>query len=138
MPVSQNYIEYALDQLSLARPVTAKRMFGGVGLYLNGVFFGLIADDTLYFKVDGSNKEGYEDAGMPPFKPFGEGSYSMSFYQVPSEVIEDPDNLKEWAEEAIAAAANSKKPTINKTAPKKKESQKKAAPAKGVKPAKKA
>jgi TfoX/Sxy family transcriptional regulator of competence genes len=62
-----------LEQLQGAGPVTAKKMFGGVGLYIDMVFFGLIADDVLYLKVDDSNRADYEAEGMKPFKPFGKG-----------------------------------------------------------------
>ncbi|MFQ5901401.1 MAG: TfoX/Sxy family protein [Thermodesulfobacteriota bacterium] len=65
MPISEEYLEYVLDQL---RPVDFRKMFGGVGLYLDGVFFALIANDILYFKVDESNRQDYEAEGMGPFK----------------------------------------------------------------------
>lgn len=51
MPVSQEYLDYVLDLLSIVGPVTARRMFGGAGLYLKGLFFALVADDALYFTV---------------------------------------------------------------------------------------
>jgi DNA transformation protein len=102
MPVSREYLEYIIDQLKAFGPVNARRMFGGAGIYHDGVFFGLVADDTLYFKVDDRSRQDYTDAGMGPFKPFG--TYAMSYYEVPADVLEDSDNLKEWATKAVAAA----------------------------------
>jgi DNA transformation protein len=102
MPVSQNYIQYVLDLLKALGPVTAKRMFGGAGLYLHELFFALIADDVLYFKVDEANKADYLNAGMGPFKPFG--TYAMGYYEVPADVLEDEEQLKEWAQKAATAA----------------------------------
>lgn len=101
MPVSLEYLDYIIDQLKAFGPVTAKRMFGGAGLYHQGLFFGLIADDALYFKVDDANRKDYTDAGMGPFKPFG--SYAMGYYEVPVDVLEDPDELALWARKAFEA-----------------------------------
>ncbi len=104
MSFSEEYLDYVLDQLKWVGPITAKKMFGGVGLYLNGVFFALIAEDVLYFKVDDSNRPDYEAAGMGPFKPFGEKSYTMQYYEVPVDVLEDMEMLRIWANKALAVA----------------------------------
>ena len=104
MPVNDDYLDYVLDQISCAGPVVPKKMFGGVGLYLEGVFFALIADDVLYFKVDESNRHDYEAEGMGPFKPFGKKSYSMQYYEVPIDVLEDREKVREWADKALTVA----------------------------------
>lgn len=103
MPVTGNYLDYILDLLQETGPVEARRMFGGAGLYMNGLFFALIADDLLYFKVDESNLEDYKLAGMEPFRPFG--TYSMSYYQVPPGVMEDAAELRAWVQKSLRAAA---------------------------------
>jgi DNA transformation protein len=102
MPVSRNYIQYAIDLLKVFGPVTTKKMFGGAGIYFDGLFFALLADDVLYFKVDEANKADYLNAGTGPSKPFG--SYEMSYYEVPADVLEDEEQLKEWAHKAFSAA----------------------------------
>jgi DNA transformation protein and related proteins len=102
MAVSKEYLEYVQDLLAVVGPVQAKRMFGGAGLYHPGVFFGLVADDSLYFKVDDLNRADYEAAGSGPFRPFG--TYAMSYYEVPADVLEDPDELAVWALKAIEVA----------------------------------
>lgn len=117
MAVSSNYLDYVLDQLSCVGPVTSKRMFGGAGIYLDGLFFALVDDDVLYFKVDESNRAGYEAAGMKPFKPFGEESYSMGYFEVPIDVLEDRDQLQQWANKSLEVA-RSKRP-VNKSKKKK-------------------
>jgi DNA transformation protein len=83
-------------------------MFGGAGLYLDGVFFGLVAEDAFYLKVDESNKADYIAAGTGQFKPFGRDSYEMSYYEVPGDVLEEPDLLKEWAMMALSVAKRKK------------------------------
>ncbi len=102
MPVSDSYREYVLEQLAEAGFVTAKKMFGGVGLYLNGLFFALIADDRLYFKVDDTTRSDYEAVGMGPFQPYDDKPYTMQYYEVPVEILEDRIELCIWAKKALA------------------------------------
>src|SRR5947209_6065504 len=105
MAVTPSYRNYVLEQLSRAvAPVRARAMFGGVGLYAGDVFFALISDDVLYLRVDDVTREEYETLGMPPFRPFDEHGPVMSYYQLPEEVLEDTEALREWANRAIAAA----------------------------------
>lgn len=105
MAVSDGYLDFVLDSLGSVGGVSARRMFGGAGLYLGDLFFGLIADDVLYFKVDDGNRGKYERAGMPPFRPYG--TYAMSYRQVPAEVLDDASELRAWAVEALDAARRS-------------------------------
>ena len=79
-------------------------MFGGVGIYAGELFFALLADDTLYFKVDDSNRADFEAQGMGPFQPYGAEGEVMQYYQVPADLLEDPEALRPWAEKAIAVA----------------------------------
>src|SRR5918996_5350328 len=97
MAVSPSFKAYVLEQLQVLGPVTAKPMFGGIGLYASGVFFGLIDDDSLYLKVDESTRAEFERAGCRPFQPYGENSYSMKYYEVPADVLESRPMLTEWA-----------------------------------------
>src|SRR5437870_3046504 len=95
MPVSESYRGFVLEQLGRVAQVTAKPMFGGVGLYSEGLFFALIAEDRLYFKVDDTTRSEFERHGMEPFRPFGEDG-AMGYYEVPAAVVEDPANLGPW------------------------------------------
>ena len=92
-----------IEQLEQIFPITAKNMFGGVGLYAEGYFFALIADDQLYFKVDDSNRSDFEAAEMGPFRPYGDGR-AMQYYEVPIAVLEDVDALQDWVAKAIGVA----------------------------------
>lgn len=103
MAVSPGYLTFVLEQLGRVFPVTDRRMFGGVGLYAEGVFFALIADDRLYFKVDDTNRPAFEAAGMGPFRPYGDDR-AMAYFEVPVTVLEDVDVLREWAGAAVAVA----------------------------------
>ena len=105
MAVSDDYRDFVLEQLATAGRVTPRAMFGGVGLYLDGLFFALIDDDTLYFKTDDSNRARFEQAGSRPFCPFPDRpDQPMGYWQVPAEVLEDPDQLAAWTREALAVA----------------------------------
>ncbi len=105
MAVSDDYRDFVLEQLATAGRVTPRAMFGAVGLYLDGLFFALIDDDTLYFKTDDSNRARFEQAGSKPFCPYPDRpDQPMAYWQVPAEVLEDPDQLAAWAREALAVA----------------------------------
>lgn len=108
MAVSPGYRSFVLEQLERISLITSKSMFGGVGLYAEGFFFALIGNDRLYFKVDDSNRLQFENAGMEPFRPYGDDR-AMNYYEVPIEVLEDVDVLQHWAGKAIDVARTVKK-----------------------------
>ena len=76
MAVSDSFRDFALEheQLARVRPVTSRKMFGGVGVYAEGAFFALLDNDTLFFKVDDTTRPAFEACGMKPFQPFGDGT----------------------------------------------------------------
>jgi DNA transformation protein and related proteins len=102
--VSDGFRSFVLDQLEPLGPIVAKSMFGGVGLYCDGVFFGLIALDVLYLKVDETTRHDYEAAGSRPFRPFPDRSGTMQYYNVPVDVLESQIELVEWARKAVNVA----------------------------------
>ena len=105
VPVSNGFLAYVLEQLRLLEPVTPRRMFGGVGLYADGLFFALIHNDTLYFKVDDSNRAAYQQRGSTPFAPYANRPrVSMNYFDVPVEVLDDPEDLHRWAKQSVAVA----------------------------------
>jgi DNA transformation protein len=118
MAVSVSFRTYLLEQLGQVRPVTTRPMFGGLTFFAEGRAFALVAEDTLYFKVDDSNRPDFEAAGMGPFLPFGDPAKPMQYYQLPEEVLEDPDLLRVWMAKAIAVASKAKaKPKAKPKAP---------------------
>jgi len=104
MPVSDEYLTYVIDQLDCLGPVQSRRMFGGAGLYFEGLFFAIVADDVIYFKVDDSNRPDYEAEGMEPFRPFPDKSTVMGYYQIPIDVLESKEALRDWAEKSLRVA----------------------------------
>jgi len=111
MPVTPSFTAFVIDQLGRAIPrLRARGMFGGVGIYADDLFFALIDDDTLYLKVDDSNRPDFEARGLRPFQPFGETGEVMQYYEVPSDLLEDPEALRPWAEKSIAVAGRKRRP----------------------------
>jgi DNA transformation protein len=108
MRVTEGFREFVLGQLAGVRGVHARAMFGGVGLYAEDVFFGILAADTLYFKANERSRARYEAAGMAAFRPYADKPVSMSYYQVPAAVLEDAERLAVWAQGAISAARASR------------------------------
>lgn len=119
---STSYLTFVIDQLSGLGGVTSARMFGGTGLYRDGAIFGLIAEDILYFKVDDSSRDAYEQREMPALRPVASKPQlvSKNYYQVPAEVIDDPDTLYEWAQWALSASRAKKKRATSAARAKKK------------------
>jgi len=111
MRVSSGVREFVLDQLAGLPGIRDRAMFGGVGLYADDLFFGILASDILYFKVDDSNRHDYDLAGDRPFKPYADRAMTMSYYMVPIEIMEDAAALVQWAKRAVAVATASKPST---------------------------
>ena len=109
MAVQAQYLAYVLEQLADLGSVSSRRMFGGVGLYSGELFFGLIDDDTLYFKTNETNAAGYISRKMPRFMPPANRPMGpMGYHQVPADIIEDAEALVSWARKAVAVALSSR------------------------------
>lgn len=104
MAFTPDYRASVENLLSAVVPITSRAMFGGVGIYGEGLFFALIAEDRLYFKVDDSNRDDFECAGMSPFFPF-DSPTPMHYWELPPGVLEKPQELKVWVDKALTVAA---------------------------------
>jgi DNA transformation protein and related proteins len=96
---NNSFKDFVLEQLADLSGVTCKSMFGGFGLYCEGRFFGVIADEQVFFKTDKTTRQKYEELGMKPFAPTPE-QVLKNYYEVPAEVLESPEEFKTWALEA--------------------------------------
>jgi DNA transformation protein len=98
---------FVLDQLSALSELRARAMFGGHGLYSGDRFFGILDEGRVFFKVDDITRAAYESRGMPPFTYEMKGRVmTMSYYEVPPDVLEDRNEAFVWANQAIQVAAN--------------------------------
>jgi DNA transformation protein len=101
--VRDEFVRHVLGRLAPVGPVEAKPMFGGWGLYLGETFFAIVHDDALYLRAEGADAEPYRAAGMSPFLPVA-GKKPMAYWEVPLEVLEEPEELAAWSERALRAA----------------------------------
>ena len=104
LKVTDAFKTFVLEQLADLDDLTSRGMFGGVGLYAKGFFFGIIARDRLYLKVDDVNRPDYEEMGSRPFNPYPGRSGTMQYFEVPVSVLESALDLAAWARKSIAAA----------------------------------
>ena len=110
MTVTGGFRSLVLEQLGRVVPdVRGRSMFGGVGIYSGGLFFALIDDDTLYFKVDDSTRPDFESRNMTPFRPYGPDGEVMQYYCVPPELLDDVDLLGKWAQKAVEVARRARR-----------------------------
>ncbi|MBC8049434.1 MAG: TfoX/Sxy family protein [Chitinophagales bacterium] len=110
MAVSLEYREFIKEQLERLGVISIRPMFGGAGVYCDGVMFALIAYETLYFKADKQTISGFEAEGMEPFTYEGKAKpVKMSYWRAPERLFDDTDEMKNWAEAALSAAHRSKK-----------------------------
>lgn len=113
MPSTKAFRDRMVGRLLPVGPVEARPMFGGFGLYLDGLMFALIAHDRLYFKADDGNRQDFIAAGSAPFSYQGRNRpIELSYYEIPAAVLDDPAVLPRWVAGAQDAArrAQAKKP----------------------------
>jgi len=109
--VSADFLAYVLEQLAQLGELTSRRMFGGAGLYSDGLFFGLIMDEVLYLRVDDANRADYSSRGMAQFRPYVDRPHlSMNYYEIPADVLEDAAELVSWARRSVTVAKNASQP----------------------------
>ncbi|MCD6025370.1 MAG: Regulator of competence-specific s [Fibrobacteria bacterium] len=101
----------SLQRLARVLPVEWRSMFGGIGIYSEGIFFALISSEgPLYFRVDDANRPDFEKAASEPFRPYSRvksrdrAPITMPYWRVPEKVLEKPATLRKWAEKALEAA----------------------------------
>jgi len=103
--VSQQFHDFILDLLAPLDPA-ARRMFSGVGLFHGGVMFGLLVREAFYLRVDDDTRERFQRAGSTAFS-YMRGGRRVSiaaYYAVPEGLLDQPDELLQWARHAIGSA----------------------------------
>ncbi len=107
------FLEYVLETMSLWAAVSSRKMFGGYGLYRDGLMFALMVEDELFFKTDADNVAQFERAGSRPFSYQSKTrTVQLSYWSAPNESLESPAEMRDWCQLAYAAAlrANAVKP----------------------------
>ncbi len=115
--------EYIRELFQNFRPVVVRRMFGGAGIFCDGLMFGLIFDGAIYLKIDDETIPDFEREGSKPFvytrakSPGRVGKASLNYWRLPERLYDDPDELAVWAGRAFAIVQRKK--AGGKTRPKK-------------------
>lgn len=105
MKPDEGFIEFLRELLEPLGRIGARRMFGGHGVYCDELFIAIVIDGRLYLKVDDQTREAFTKAGSTPFSYEGKGkSIEMSYWSVPEEALDSPEQMRPWATLAIAAA----------------------------------
>jgi DNA transformation protein and related proteins len=106
MVASDSFAEFLREQLAPLGSVTMRRMFGKTGVFCDGLMFGMVTNDTLYFRVDDHNRAVFKEAeSVPPLSYEKQGStIDLSFWRAPERLLDEPDELVTWARAALAAA----------------------------------
>ena len=105
MTEQQEFATHIVDLLDPFGPCEARRMFGGFGIFHQGLMFALIADANLYLKADAQTRELFEDEGCEAFSYYKKDKeYRLSYYLAPDEFFEDDVATLRWARLAFDAA----------------------------------
>lgn len=105
MTASDGFIEHLQDALQALGPVSVRRMFGGAGVFADGVMFALVSDDMLFFKADEKTRTAHEAEGLGPFVYRAKGkTVALGYWRAPERLLDDPDEMVEWARRALAVA----------------------------------
>ena len=106
--------DFIRDLFAPFGPVTVRRMFGGAGIFADGLMFGLIVRDVIYLKADEVSIAAFEHEGSAPFTYTRGGNsgrpttHSLPYWRLPERLYDDPDELAVWAERAFAVAQRKK------------------------------
>ncbi len=112
MPIKSTFADYVVnDLLADVEGVRARAMFGGHGIYKDDTMFALIVDEELYYKVDDSNRRDFEAHGSEPFTYESKGRklVTLSYWKLPSEIMDDRKFLIEWTHKAVKVALEAAK-----------------------------
>ena len=101
---SDPHVGPVLDDLAPLGEVSARRMFGAWGIYIDGAMMAILARGRLWFKVGEGRQGAYEAAGSEPFRPWQDRRTALSYWAVPVEVLEDRARLLAWGRDARQAA----------------------------------
>jgi DNA transformation protein and related proteins len=106
--------EFIRELFAAFGPVSVRRMFGGAGVWSEGLMFALVFDGAIFLKVDDTSIPDFEREGSRPFvytrakSPGRVGRASLSYWRLPERLYDEPDELAEWARRALAMAQHKK------------------------------
>lgn len=119
MATSAGFLDFIKEQLQDFGAVSVRRMFGGAGIFRDGLMFALISDETLYLKADAASQGDFESLNLPPFTYGAKGGKRtvMAYWRAPEACLDDRDEMTEWARKAFGAALRAQKPARSRRKP---------------------
>jgi DNA transformation protein and related proteins len=109
MAISDEIIRHITDLLHAFGPSRSRRMFGGIGLFRDGLMFGLVYENNLYLKVDDENIAEFISRDLQQFRYARQGKLvGLSFYQAPDSAMDDSTEAALWARRSFEAALRAK------------------------------
>ncbi|HBH37312.1 MAG TPA: transcriptional regulator [Curvibacter sp.] len=115
MPQRSEFLDFVIGQMGALGQITARTMFGGHGLYCNGLFIAIIASEQLYLKADAQSQPRFEAAGLKRFQYQARGkTVRLMYYEAPTEVYDDARVMTDWGQLALAAAVRARRPARQK------------------------
>jgi len=125
MVASDSFAEFLREQFSPLGRLAFRRMFGKTGIFCDGVMFAMVADNTLYVRVDVESEATFKEAAaFPPLNYSKKGfTIDLAFWRVPERLFDEPDELVAWGRAALAAAHRIATKRVRPTAGKKRKSQ---------------
>ena len=112
MAANPEFAEFLKEQMAGFGPVSIRRMFGGMGVFRDGLMFALVSTDVLYFKTDEPGRDAFRAEGLAPFSyPTKTGEHTLtSYWRAPERCLDDPDEMRDWCRRAFDVALKSAKP----------------------------
>ena len=117
--MNDQFREHLSDLLGPLGGVEIRKFFGGLGISRDGLMFGMVIRDQLYFHVDETTRPRYLAEGSVPFRYTTKVKEVVveSFYSVPDALFDEPDDFVAWAKAALEAAAAKKRKKPRSNAP---------------------
>ena len=116
MPQRSEFLDFVIGQMVGLGVITARAMFGGHGLYCDGLFIAIIADEQLYFKADAESQPRFEASGLKRFQYQARGkTVQLMYYEAPTEVYDEARAMNDWGQLALAAAVRARRPARKKS-----------------------
>lgn len=112
MSTSAEFLDFVAEQMADFGPIAVRRMFGGAGVFRDGLMFALIADEVLYLKADETTEAYFKAEGLGPFtyQTKRNPRTVLSYWRAPERCLDDPDEMTDWCRKAFAIALKSAKP----------------------------
>ncbi len=106
MVTSNGFSEFLREVLAPLGRITTRRMFGATGIFCDGLMFGIVSDETLYFRVDDGNRTTFREAAAAPALSYERKGriIDLPFWPAPERLLDEPDELAAWGRAALGAA----------------------------------